>query len=161
MTMRSRVGRRTMVVSFASAVPIALATALPALAVAGTWTDCSAATGKRPPTSRPATTTSGTSPCNWTARSWGGRSDSGRFVALARYNTDGTPDGTFGVGGMVTTDMTTGADQAQAVAVQVDQKIVVAGRSGGSGGRFGLARYDTAGVLDPRSAGTARSSRTS
>lgn len=140
-----------MVVSFASACLIALTPASPALAQA-------------PGTLDPAFGTGGVAKTNFTTGDdyiWdvalqldgkivgAGGSDGGRFVALARYNTDGTPDLTFGVGGMVTTDMTTGADQAQAVAVQTDQKIVVAGRAGGRGGRFGLARYDSAGVLDP------------
>jgi uncharacterized delta-60 repeat protein len=154
MTMRSHIGLRTMVVSFASACLIALATAPPSLAVAGTLDPTFSGDGK--------------AITNFTTGDdyiWdialqldgkivgAGGSDSGRSVALARYNTDGTPDATFGAGGMVTTDMTTGADQAQAVAVQVDQKIVVVGRAGGSGGRFGLARYDTAGGLDPTFSG--------
>jgi uncharacterized delta-60 repeat protein len=48
--------------------------------------------------------------------------------AIARYNTDGTLDGTFGTGGIVSTDVTTGKDdKAYAVAIQSDGKIVVAG----------------------------------
>jgi uncharacterized delta-60 repeat protein len=152
--MRSHIGRRTLVVSFASACLLALATAPPALAVAGTLDPTFSVDGKAITNF----TTGDDYIWDVALQSDGkivgaGGSDGGRSVALARYNTDGTPDATFGAGGMVTTDMTTGADQAQAVAVQVDQKIVVAGRAGGSGGRFGLARYDTAGVLDPAFSG--------
>ena len=91
-----------------------------------------------------------------------GTADSGRYFALARYDIGGTLDATFGPGGTVITDMTQADDLINAVAVQVvDQKIVVAGRVGGSGGRYGLARYDTGGTLIRRSAEMARSSRTS
>lgn len=63
--------------------------------------------------------------------------------ALARYNTDGTLDTTFGVDGLVTTDFSyaSGADGAYGVAVQADGNIVAAGAAGGSGGRFAVARY--------------------
>ena len=82
-----------------------------------------------------------------------GTADGGRYFALARYDTDGTLDDTFGGGGRVTTDMTQSDDLINAVGVQVDQKIVVAGRVGGSGGRYGLARYDAGGILDPTFSG--------
>jgi uncharacterized delta-60 repeat protein len=71
----------------------------------------------------------------------------GRF-ALARYETDGTLDMTFGGDGRVTTNFTTGRDFAAGVAVQSDQKIVVTGRVGGVGGRVGFARYNADGSLD-------------
>ena len=79
-----------------------------------------------------------------------GRADGagGRF-ALTRYNTDGTLDATFGGDGQFVTDFTTGDDGAFGVAIQPgDQKIVAAGRAGGAGGRFALARYNTDGSLD-------------
>lgn len=64
--------------------------------------------------------------------------------ALARYNSDGSPDIDFGRGGKVATDF--GAfDYALAVAVQADGKIVAAGDSGGD---FALARYLSDGSLD-------------
>src|SRR5439155_10075231 len=53
---------------------------------------------------------------------------------------------TFGTNGVVTTDFG-GADQGQAVALQSDGKIVVAGNSAGN--KYVLARYDARGVLDP------------
>jgi uncharacterized delta-60 repeat protein len=73
----------------------------------------------------------------------------GRF-ALARYNTDGTLDTSFGGGdGKVTTNFTSGDDFAFGVAIQPsDGKIVAAGRAGGSGGVIALARYETDGTLD-------------
>jgi len=54
-------------------------------------------------------------------------SDAADF-ALARYNTDGSPDITFGGGdARVTTDFGSELDEAYAVAVQGDGKIVTAG----------------------------------
>jgi uncharacterized delta-60 repeat protein len=69
--------------------------------------------------------------------------------ALVRYNADGTLDLTFGEGGKVTTDIEFGRpDSVQDVAIQADGKIVAAGRTGGPGGGFGLARYNPDGTLD-------------
>ena len=67
--------------------------------------------------------------------------------AVARYNPDGSLDTTFGTGGKVITTMSTGngADQAYAVAIQSDGKIVIAGKAEKS---LAVARYTTAGVLD-------------
>jgi uncharacterized delta-60 repeat protein len=67
--------------------------------------------------------------------------------ALARYNTDGSLDPSFGTGGQVTTDFG-GLDEASGVAIQADGKIVVAGR-GGPSSDFALARYNADGTLDP------------
>ena len=72
---------------------------------------------------------------------------SGRF-AVARYNVDGSLDGTFSGDGKVTTDFTRREDLAYAVAIQSDGKIVAAGRAGGGRGRFALARYNVDGTLD-------------
>jgi uncharacterized delta-60 repeat protein len=59
--------------------------------------------------------------------------DSGIFdssdFALVRYNTDGSLDTSFGGDGRVTSDFAGSADIANAVAVQADGKIVVAGSS--------------------------------
>jgi uncharacterized delta-60 repeat protein len=71
------------------------------------------------------------------------------LFALARYNTDGSPDADFGVGGEVTTAFTGDASAAYALALQPDGKIVVAGTNDWTGtGNFALARYDTDGSLD-------------
>ncbi|MEW6357667.1 MAG: choice-of-anchor D domain-containing protein [Planctomycetota bacterium] len=65
--------------------------------------------------------------------------------ALARYNTDGSLDTTFGVNGIVTTDFAGGSDISYALAVQSDGKILLAGEASGY---FALARYNTDGSLD-------------
>lgn len=63
---------------------------------------------------------------------------------LARYNSDGSLDTTFGIGGIVATDFSGGFDEANAVAIQSDGKIVAAGFAGntGTGIDFALARYN-------------------
>jgi len=71
--------------------------------------------------------------------------------ALARYNSDGSLDTTnFGSGtGKVTTPFGTGSDQAFAVALQSDGKIVVAGTTRSQGkSDFAVARYNSDGSLD-------------
>ncbi len=69
----------------------------------------------------------------------------GDDFVLARYNTDGTLDPAFGSAGAVVTSLNAGNDRAFAVAVQADEKIVVAGEAGGT---FALARYNGNGTLD-------------
>lgn len=64
--------------------------------------------------------------------------------AVVRYNADGSLDPTFGTGGLVKTDFGS-FDQANAVARQLDGKLVVAG---GTSGGSALARYNTDGSLD-------------
>ena len=75
--------------------------------------------------------------------------------AVARYNADGSLDGSFANGGKVTTDFAASFDEAYAVAVQNDGKIVVAGTasvaaSGSTSKRycFAMARYNADGSLD-------------
>jgi uncharacterized delta-60 repeat protein len=79
----------------------------------------------------------------------------GTFIdfVLARFNANGTLDTTFGAGGKVTTDMVAGEqEEALAVAVQPDGRIVVAGYTGtpGPGGptNFALIRYLADGTPD-------------
>jgi len=70
--------------------------------------------------------------------------------ALARYNTDGSLDTTFGTGGKVTTAIGSKDDNGFALAIQGDGKLVVAGNSNnGSTVVFALARYNSNGSLDP------------
>ena len=77
-----------------------------------------------------------------------------RRFAVARYNTDGSPDGTFGTGGKVTTtfveDVSVVHSGGNSVVVQSDGKIVVAGTVSDSatGGNFAVVRYTTAGSID-------------
>jgi uncharacterized delta-60 repeat protein len=66
--------------------------------------------------------------------------------ALARYNADGTLDSSFGVSGKVITDFNAVFEGANAIALQADRKIVIAGTAGLG---FGLARYNPDGSLDP------------
>jgi uncharacterized delta-60 repeat protein len=72
--------------------------------------------------------------------------------ALARYLPDGRLDPTFGVGGKVTTDFAFGgSDQASALILQPDGKLVAAGSAivVDEIFRFALARYRPDGSLDP------------
>jgi uncharacterized delta-60 repeat protein len=70
---------------------------------------------------------------------------------VMRLNADGSPDNTFGVGGITRTPVGTGEDIGNAMIRQPDGRIVVAGSMLAADGRrdFALARYSTAGVLDP------------
>jgi uncharacterized delta-60 repeat protein len=69
--------------------------------------------------------------------------------ALVRYQPNGTLDQTFGKAGRVTTQITRSDDDAQALALQADGKLVLAG-SANVGGHFdfALARYRPNGTLD-------------
>ncbi len=66
--------------------------------------------------------------------------------ALARYNTNGSLDSTFGTGGTVLTSFGGNLSAAFDVAVQPDDKIVAVGVAGSD---FGIARYSANGTLDP------------
>ena len=68
------------------------------------------------------------------------------FFTLARYNSDGSLDSSFGSGGIVTTIIADGTwNVAFGVAIQVDGKIVAVGGASSSaypnGSAFALARY--------------------
>jgi uncharacterized delta-60 repeat protein len=72
------------------------------------------------------------------------RANSDRQIALASYNANGSLDKTFGVGGKVRTSVRgSAASQANALAIQSPEKILVAGSSRGSSNNtdFLLARY--------------------
>ncbi|MBK8039987.1 MAG: cadherin-like beta sandwich domain-containing protein [Verrucomicrobiaceae bacterium] len=70
--------------------------------------------------------------------------------AVARFNTDGTPDASFGTGGKVTIDFFGDSDYGRAVALQPDGKIIVVGQAYTGGRRFfALARLTTTGQPDP------------
>lgn len=73
--------------------------------------------------------------------------------AIARYNSNGTLDSTFGSGGKVTTDFITTENVARAVVIQADNKIVVGGYANilhqfGWDVDFALVRYNSDGSLD-------------
>jgi uncharacterized delta-60 repeat protein len=79
----------------------------------------------------------------------GDRVSQGDF-ALARYNSDGTLDASFGTGGKVVTDFSGGLDGASGVALQPDGRVVAVGTSAARGQfDFALARYNGDGSLDP------------
>lgn len=95
-------------------------------------------------------------------RSFNGINDD---FAMVRLNPDGSLDGSFGIGGKVTTSIGGDNDEAHAVTLTPGGRILLAGRSydpGGSSWDFALARYTPTGRLDPgcgssryRSIGTA------
>ena len=69
--------------------------------------------------------------------------------ALARYNTDGTLDSSFSDDGFLTADFAQDYDNAFAIAIQSDGKIVMAGYVfTNKGVRFGVARFNTNGSWD-------------
>lgn len=76
--------------------------------------------------------------------------DTGKDFVVVRYNEDGSLDETFGVGGIVKTDVQLGSDDiAYDLAIQIDGKIVVAGSSdNGSDRDAAIVRYNTDGSLD-------------
>jgi uncharacterized delta-60 repeat protein len=82
-----------------------------------------------------------------------GRTDAAGFTKLdfgvARYRSGGTLDPSFDGDGIVKTDILGGGDQANAVAVQPDGKIVVGGfTAAGTSSDFALVRYNADGTLD-------------
>jgi uncharacterized delta-60 repeat protein len=69
--------------------------------------------------------------------------------AMARYNTDGSLDTTFGNLGKVTTSIGSGDNAALDLVIQADGKIVVAGYAhNGLNLDIALARYNSNGALD-------------
>ena len=75
------------------------------------------------------------------------------MIAVARYSTDGSLDGSFGSGGKVTTVLLGFRDVAQVVIVQPDGKILIGGFAltcfgRGCGHDTALVRYNPDGSLD-------------
>ena len=69
-------------------------------------------------------------------------------VILARLNTDGTLDTTFGIGGVASIDVND-SDYGYAVAIQTDGKIVVAGQTSIANDEYALVlRCNNDGTLD-------------
>jgi uncharacterized delta-60 repeat protein len=70
-------------------------------------------------------------------------------VLLVRYNTDGSLDTTFGTGGKVVSDIGGVSEEARAVSIDSNGKIVVVGNTNvGICGRIFVARYNSDGMLD-------------
>jgi len=67
---------------------------------------------------------------------------------VARFTPHGALDPTFGGDGRVVTSVSSKIDEAFAVTIQADGKIVLAGGAGGLT-RFALVRYEPDGDLDP------------
>jgi uncharacterized delta-60 repeat protein len=76
--------------------------------------------------------------------------------ALARYNSNSSLDASFGSGGTVLTNLGSSQTALNAVALQPDGKIVVAGSVSnvGAGNTFTVARYNSNGSLDTGFGGT-------
>ncbi len=78
-----------------------------------------------------------------------GSDSSNEDFAVVRYDTDGSPDSTFGSEGIVITDIDGGLDRALGVFIQNNRKIVVAGTGVHSSKyAFAVVRYDIDGSLD-------------
>jgi uncharacterized delta-60 repeat protein len=80
-----------------------------------------------------------------------GQTDNGggtESFALARYDTQGNLDSSFGTGGRVVTDLNN--NSANAVAIQADGRIVAAGSQRGvpTAASFALVRYNHDGTID-------------
>ena len=72
-----------------------------------------------------------------------------RNFMIARFNPDGTEDGTFGFGGFNVLDFMGGEDYGNALALAPDGKIVVAGTVfNGARNVFGIARFNADGTPD-------------
>jgi uncharacterized delta-60 repeat protein len=71
-------------------------------------------------------------------------------VAVARFTTAGTLDPSFGAGGVMTTDFASNDDSGEALLLQPDGRILVAGTTASPPPRrFALLRYTVHGHLDP------------
>jgi uncharacterized delta-60 repeat protein len=75
---------------------------------------------------------------------------SDRDFALVRYGADGTLDASFSGDGRVATDLggLSGNEQINAIAIQSNSKILVAGNTFGANQDFAVARYTADGTLD-------------
>src|SRR4051794_7014905 len=71
-------------------------------------------------------------------------------IVVARYNSGGSADTSFGIGGVVKTDLGSAQDQGEGVIVQADNKVIVAGftQSATTGRDFVVVRYNPNGTLD-------------
>ena len=78
-------------------------------------------------------------------------SSAGVYFAVARFNTDGTLDGSFGNGGTATIPIgSNGLSEAYSIALQKDGKIVLGGycESPPLNFTFAVARFDANGAID-------------
>ncbi len=84
------------------------------------------------------------------SRSGGYNSANTRYdFAIARFNANGSLDGSFGVGGKLTTALGSSQYAGFSMSLQADGKILMAGDSlSGDQDRFSLVRYNSDGSLD-------------
>ena len=75
--------------------------------------------------------------------------DGSEDFALARYNDDGSLDGSFGSGGLVVTDFDGGFDAANAVRMMANNIVAVGYANFNDDSNFALASYMDDGSLDP------------
>ena len=76
---------------------------------------------------------------------------------LARFNSNGSLDTSFGTSGFVATDFAAGTDGAYSIALQADGRIVLGGFAfSGTSFDFALARYHSNGTLDTTFNGTGK-----
>jgi uncharacterized delta-60 repeat protein len=80
-----------------------------------------------------------------------GQDLSGNQIQVARVNADGSPDSSFGSGGVATTNFLPTAVYTAALAVQVQKngKVVTAGTAFGNSTSFALTRFNPDGTIDP------------
>jgi uncharacterized delta-60 repeat protein len=71
------------------------------------------------------------------------------YIAMARYNPDGSLDTSFSGDGMLTLDFTGGADMGRDLAIQPNGKILLAGVTYGASPDYALLRLNPDGSLDP------------
>jgi uncharacterized delta-60 repeat protein len=84
-----------------------------------------------------------------------GRTSATNSIAVARYNTDGTFDTSFGSGGVASNVLTSGPEALTSMALQPDGTVVAAGLVNVKGTREVLvARYTAGGALDTTFGGT-------
>ncbi len=74
-----------------------------------------------------------------------GGSTNASLFAIARLNSDGSLDTSFGTAGSVTTDVTAGLDSGYSLTLQSDGKILFVGAGNNN---FAVVRYNSNGVLD-------------
>lgn len=68
--------------------------------------------------------------------------------AILRFLPDGSPDSSFGDGGITIKDVAISDDVAYSIKVQEENKIIVCGWTYGNGGDFVLMRFNERGMLD-------------
>jgi uncharacterized delta-60 repeat protein/gliding motility-associated-like protein len=69
-------------------------------------------------------------------------------VVVARYNTNGTPDVSFGSGGKIVTTFGFARNLSFSIKVQGDNKILIGGSTGSGYDNYALRRYNTDGSPD-------------